>query len=198
MRKMFLAAPKYGNDDDYVDLIAKDLYQFFADEVATHVSVQGGRGRPSGVSVTAHWAGGELTGATPDGRYAGEVLADGSMSPAQGRDTHGITAVLRSAAKIDQAPYQATLLNTKFHPSALRSTEDLRKLSDLIRTYFSMGGKHIQFNVVGKETLLEAQKHPEKNRDLIVRVAGYSAYFVQLSKIIQDEIIERAEYQKPA
>jgi len=198
MRKMFLAAPKYGNDDDYVDLIAKDLYQFFADEVATHVSVQGGRGRPSGVSVTAHWPGGELVGATPDGRYAGEALADGSTSPVQGQDTHGPTAVIKSAAKIDQAPFQSTLLNMKFHPSALKTTEDLRKLSDLIRTYFAMGGKHIQFNVVDRKTLLDAQKHPENNRDLIVRVAGYSAYFVQLNKPIQDEIINRSEHEMAA
>ena len=122
-------------------LIAKELYQFFADEVASHVSVYGGKGVPSGVSVTAHWPGGELTGATPDGRYAGEVLADGTMSPAQGRDTHGPTAVIKSAAKIDQTPFQSTLLNMKFHPSALKSTEDMRKLSDLIRTYFGYGWK---------------------------------------------------------
>ena len=195
MRKMFLAAPKYGNDDDYVDSIAKELYQFFADEVASHVSIYGERGIPSGVSVSAHWPGGELTGATPDGRYAGEVLADGTMSPAQGRDTHGPTAVIKSALKIDQTPFQSTLLNTKMHPSALKSTEDLRKLSDLIRIYFAHGGKHIQFNVVGKETLLDAQKHPEKYRELVVRVAGYSAYYVQLSKMIQDEIIARTEHE---
>jgi formate C-acetyltransferase len=198
MRKMFLAAPKYGNDDDYVDLIARDLYQFFADEVASHISIYGGRGVPSGVSVTGHWPGGELTGATPDGRYAHETLADGTMSPAQGRDTHGPTAVIKSAAKIDQTPYQSTLLNMKFHPSALMNTEDLRKLAALIMTYFSLGGRHIQFNVIGKETLLEAQKRPETHRNLVIRVAGYSAYFVQLPKPVQDEIIARAEYSKTA
>jgi formate C-acetyltransferase len=114
----------------------------------------------------------------------------------RGRDTHGPTAVIKSAVKIDQVPYQATLLNMKFHPSALQTTGDLRKLSDLIRTYFSLGGKHIQFNVVSRETLLDAQKHPENYRDLIVRVAGYSAYFVQLGKTIQDEIVGRMEHER--
>jgi len=102
--------------------------------------------------------------------------------------------VIKSAMKIDQDSYQATLLNMKFHPSAMKSTEDLRKLSDLIKTYFNSGGKHIQFNVVGRETLLKAQQEPAEHRDLVVRVAGYSAYFVQLGKAIQDEVIGRTEY----
>jgi formate C-acetyltransferase len=116
------------------------------------------------------------------------------MSAAQGRDTHGPTALMRSAMTINQTPYQSTLFNVKFHPSALKSTEDLKKLGDLIKTYFACGGKHVQFNVVNKETLLDAQEHPENYRDLIVRVAGYSAYFVQLSKRIQDDIIGRTEH----
>jgi pyruvate-formate lyase len=95
---------------------------------------------------------------------------------------------------INQVPFQATLLNMKFHPSALKTTEDLKKLSDLIKTYFSASGKHIQFNVVNQDTLLDAQKHPERHRDLIVRVAGYSAYFVSLDKTVQDEIIARTEH----
>jgi pyruvate-formate lyase len=116
------------------------------------------------------------------------------MSPAQGSDTRGPTALLRSAMAIDQVPFQATLLNMKFHPSTLKSTKDLRKLSDLIKTYFSFGGKHVQFNVIKRETLLDAQKHPERYRDLIIRVAGYSAYFVQLTRSVQDEIIARTEH----
>jgi formate C-acetyltransferase len=103
--------------------------------------------------------------------------------------------VIKSASNIDQVPYQSTLLNMKFHPSALKKEEDLRKLGVLIRTYFSLGGKHIQFNVVNRETLLEAQKHPESHHDLVVRIAGYSAYFVQLSRPMQDEIIGRTELQ---
>jgi len=109
-------------------------------------------------------------------------------------DKKGPTAVIRSAGKIDQLPMQGSVLNQKFHPSALKSTEDLKKLGSLIKTYFACGGKHVQFNVVNKETLLDAQKHPENYRDLIVRVAGYSAYFVQLSKRIQDDIIGRTEH----
>jgi formate C-acetyltransferase len=194
MRKIFLAAPKYGNGDPYVDSIAREVYQFWADTAVTFPTAWGGTTKPTAISITAHGPGGALTGATPDGRYAGETLADGTMSPAQGRDTHGPTAVIRSAMAINQVPYQATLLNMKFHPSALKTTEDLKKLSNLIKIYFSQGGKHVQFNVVDKKTLVEAQKHPETHRDLIIRVAGYSTYFVQLNKTVQDEIIARTEY----
>ncbi|MDE3078318.1 MAG: hypothetical protein KGJ86_23080, partial [Chloroflexota bacterium] len=139
-----------------------------------------------------------LTAATPDGRYAHECLADGSTSPMRGQDTHGPTGVIKSAVKIDQSRYQATLMNMKFHPSALASVEDLHKLSALIQTYFELGGKHIQFNVVTKETLLKAQEQPDDYRDLVVRMAGYSCYFVQLSKAVQDEIIGRMEHDQVA
>jgi pyruvate formate-lyase/glycerol dehydratase family glycyl radical enzyme len=194
IRKMCLEAPKYGNGDAYVDNIAKELYQYWADTTVTFPTAWGGTTKPTGISITAHAPGGALTGATPDGRFAGETFADGTISPAQGKDTHGPTALIRSAMTIDQIPYQATLLNMKFHPSALKTQEDMRKLSMLIRTYFSQGGKHVQFNVVNKDMLLEGQQHPEKHKDLIVRVAGYSAYFVTLGKPVQDEIICRTEY----
>lgn len=194
IRQKCLAAPKYGNDDDYVDSIAKDLYQFFADTVVTFDTSFGGKHQPTAISITSHWAG-ALTGATPDGRYSGESLADGTISPVQGRDTRGPTALLKSAMKINQVPFSATLLNMKFHPSALNSTEDLKKLAILIKTYFEFGGKHVQFNIVDSKTLQDAQRHPEKHRDLIVRVAGFSAYFVQLDKAVQDEIIARTEHQ---
>lgn len=193
IRRLFLSAPKYGNDDDYVDRIADELYQFWADTASQFDTRLGGKFKPSAISISAQWPGGELTGATPDGRNAGECLADGALSAMRGMDTHGPTALIKSALKVDQVPFQSTLFNMKLHPSALKTTEDMRKLSNLIRTYFSLGGKHIQFNVVGKETLMDAQKRPEKHRDLIVRVAGYSAYFVQLGKVIQDEIIGRTE-----
>ncbi|MFX1552968.1 MAG: glycyl radical protein [Promethearchaeota archaeon] len=195
LRKMCLAVPKYGNDDDYVDSIVTEMFKFVADTIQTFDTIWGGKFLPSGISITSHWPGGALTGATPDGRYAGEVLADGAVSPMRGRDVNGPTAVIKSAGKIDHVPFQSTLLNTKFHPSALKSTEDLSKLSNLIRTYFSLGGKHIQFNVISKETLIDAQKHPEDYRDLVVRVAGYSAYFISLSTEMQDEIIARVEHQ---
>jgi formate C-acetyltransferase len=194
LRKMCLEAPKFGNGDIYVDAIAADLFQFWADTASTFPTAWGGTTKPTGISITAHAPGGAMTGATPDGRFAGETLADGSVSPGQGRDTQGPTAVLRSAMAVNQRPYQATLLNMKFDPSAFKTEEDLRKLSILMRTYFSQGGKHVQFNVVDKETLLDSQKQPEKHRDLIVRVAGYSAYFVNLGKPVQNEIIERTEY----
>lgn len=196
IRKLFLAAPKYGNDDDYADSIAHDLYKFWGDVTGTLDTSLGGKHIPTAISITSHAPGGALTGATPDGRYAGDCLADGTTSPMRGRDTHGPTAIIKSAAKIDQVAYEATLMNMKFHPSALKSAEDLRKLSFLIRTYFSLGGKHIQFNVVTKEILRQAQTQPENYRDLVVRMAGYSAYFVQLGKTVQDEIIARTVHEQ--
>ncbi len=198
MRKLFLAAPKYGNNDDYVDFIAKDLYAFWADTSTTFGSLLGGRQIPSAISISAQWPGGEETGATPDGRCSGDCLADGTMSAMRGMDVRGPTALVMSASKIDQIPFETTLMNMKFHPSALKTREDMRKLSDLIKTYFSLGGKHIQFNVVSRETLLQAQEKPERYQDLVVRVAGYSAYFVQLGKAVQDEIIGRTEHEKTA
>jgi pyruvate formate-lyase/glycerol dehydratase family glycyl radical enzyme len=193
LRSLCLAAPKYGNDDDYVDSIAADLYRFYAETVPTVKTVYGEKFIPVAISITSQWAGGTITGATPDGRRDGEVLADGGASPMRGRDINGPTAIIKSASKIDQVRFQSVLLNMKFHPSALGSAEDLEKLATLIKTYFSLGGKHVQFNVASRETLLDAQKHPENYRDLVVRVAGFSAYFVQLSKQVQDEIIARTE-----
>ncbi|MCC7461234.1 MAG: formate C-acetyltransferase [Gammaproteobacteria bacterium] len=196
IRQLCLAAPKYGNGNRAVDEIAAELYRFWAEITVKFPTWLGGTHKPTAISITSHAPGGALTGATPDGRRAGECLADGTVSPMRGRDTHGPTAVIRSAAAIEQEPYQATLMNMKFHPSAMKSEGDLRKLSMLIRTYFSMGGKHIQFNVVTRETLLAAQANPEQHRDLVVRMAGYSAYFVQLSRMVQDEIIGRMEHAR--
>lgn len=193
MRKDFLAAPKYGNDDSYVDLIAADLYTFVEQTLGKMDTAYGGKAVPTAISITSHQPGGALTGATPDGRRKGEILADGSMSPMHGMDKNGPLAILKSAMKVDQAAYQATLLNMKFHPSALKTEEDLKKLGSMIKTYFNNGGKHVQFNVVDKETLCEAQREPETHSDLVVRVAGYSAYFTVLGKEMQDEIIERTE-----
>ena len=197
IRKMCLQAPKYGNDIDYVDLLVKDIYRFLIDEEAKyHTSgrpVEGKIRGLGGASISSMFAGGTIIGATPDGRTAGTTLSDGTVSPSQGRDTKGPTALLRSAAKIDQAMCSSTLLNIKLHPSALTTREDLKKLGSLIKTYAEMGGKWVQFNVVGNEQLQDAQKSPENYRDLIVRVAGYSAYFVDLSKGVQDDIIKRME-----
>jgi len=193
LRRMCLEAPKYGNGDAYVDAIAADLYAFWAATADELPTVFGSRHKVTAISITSHQPGGALTGATPDGRHAHEICADGTVSPMQGRDTHGPTAVMRSALQIDQDPYQATLMNMKFHPTALQTDEDLRKLSAMIKTYLKRGGKHVQFNVVSKEMLLNAQRDPERYRDLVVRVAGYSAYFTQLNRAMQDEVIARTE-----
>jgi pyruvate formate-lyase/glycerol dehydratase family glycyl radical enzyme len=194
MRADFLAAPKYGNDDDYVDLLAADLYEHIERKLATMDTAYGGKAVATAISITSHQPGGALTGATPDGRRKGEILADGSMSPMHGMDRKGPTGVLKSAMKIDQDAYQATLLNMKFHPSALNTENDMKKLASLMKTYFAHGGKHVQFNIVDRETLVAAQAEPEAYSDLVVRVAGYSAYFNALGKPMQDEIIERTEY----
>jgi len=194
IRTLCLKAPKYGNDDDYVDEIVSDLYKAWVKTLSNTYTILGKSFKPAAISITSQWLGGAITGATPDGRKAGEVLADGGASPMRGRDVRGPTAVIKSASKIDQTCLQSVLLNMKFHPSALKSVEDMKKLSILIKTYFRLGGKHIQFNVIDKNTLIEAQKHPEYYKDLIVRVAGFSAYFVQLSKEVQDEIIARTEH----
>ncbi len=193
MRRDFESAPKFGNNDDYVDLIVRDCYKAFCDIADEIPTILGGKHIPTGISITSHQPGGGLTGATPDGRKAGEILADGTMSPMHGCDHCGPTAVFNSAMKVDQDPFQATLLNMKFGPSALKKETDLEKLGSMIKTYLTNGGKHVQFNVVDKETLEAAKDDPKAHRDLIVRIAGYSAYFVQLNDQMQDEVIARTE-----
>lgn len=191
MQNDFLKAPKYGNDIDYVDEIVADCYKLLNDTVEKLPNILGKPTIATGISITSHQPGGQLTGATPDGRKAGTILADGTTSPMHGMDTCGPTAVFRSAMKIDQDPMQATLLNMKFHPTALKSSADLQKLAAMIKVYLTNGGKQVQFNVVDQETLRKAQETPADYRDLVVRVAGYSTYFVTLSKAMQDEVIER-------
>ncbi len=195
MRLDFLRAPKFGNNDPYVDQIVARCYKLFTDFVTTLPTITGGTTVPCGISITSHQPGGLLTGATPDGRKAGTLLADGTMSPMQGMDHQGPLAVMQSAMQVDQDPFQATLLNMKFHPTALETEEDMGKLASLIRTYLTSGGKHVQFNVVDQETLVDARKHPEAHRDLVVRIAGYSAYFVQLNDSMQQEVINRTSHR---
>ena len=195
MRADFLNAPKYGNDNDYVDNIVAECYKMFCDIAETIPNLFGKPQICTGISITSHQPGGELTGATPDGRKAHEILADGTMSPMHGLDRNGPTAVLKSAMKIDQDPMQATLLNMKFHPSALKTEEDLEKLASMVKVYLTSGGKQIQFNVVDQHTLYCAQEQPEQYRDLTIRVAGYSTYFVTLTKAMQNEIIERTSHE---
>lgn len=184
-------APCYGNDDDYADMIAVDLFNLYYDAVNSRPNTKGGKYRINLLPTTVHIYFGQVTGALPNGRQAGLPLSDG-ISPSQGADTHGPTAVLKSAAKLDHARTGGTLLNMKFTPQVLEG-EGLDKLVHLIRSYFRLDGHHIQFNVVNRQTLLEAQKNPQQYRHLIVRVAGYSDYFVELGEDLQNEIIARTE-----
>jgi len=178
----------------YKRQVMRSMYEMYCELVEQVPTILGVNHLPSGISVTAHQPVGALTGATPDGRKAGEILADGSLSPMHGMDRNGVTAILKSALKINQDPMQATLLNVKFHPTALKTEADLHKLAALIRTYMVNGGKHIQFNVVAPETLLAAQNDGEHYKSLVVRVAGYSTYFVTLSRKMQDEVIQRTTH----
>jgi len=184
--------PKYGNDDDYADDILRALFDAFYDEVNGRKNTRGGLYRVNYLSTTCHVYFGSVCGATPDGRKAFEPVSDG-ISPAQGADRKGPTAVIKSAAKLDHARTGGTLLNQKFTPSLLEGEEGIEKLARLVRSYFRLDGHHIQFNVVTAETLRAAQTDPDKYRDLIVRVAGYSDYFCDLTPALQNEIIARTE-----
>ena len=187
--------PKYGNDDEYADAILRDVFDAFHDEVNGRPNTKGGNCRVNYLSTTCHVYFGSMTGATPDGRKAGEPLSDG-ISPVQGADRRGPTAVLKSAARMDHVRTGGTLLNQKFSPALLAHEEGLENLAHLVRAYFKMDGHHIQFNVVTAETLRAAQANPEKHRDLIVRVAGYSDYFCDLTVALQNEIIARTEQKE--
>ncbi len=185
--------PKYGNDDDYADRVMVQIFEAYHAAVDGSPNTRGGRYRVNLLPTTVHIYFGRVTGALPDGRRAGEPLSEG-VSPVQGADRHGPTAVIKSVAKMDHLRTGGTLLNQKFTPQLLSTESGLAKLRQLVRSYFRLDGHHIQFNVVTAETLREAQKHPERYRDLIVRVAGYSDYFVDLGPDLQDEIIRRTEH----
>lgn len=194
LRRYCLEAPKFGNDDERVDAIARDLFTAYCAMVPGQKSYLGEPYDPSMLSISTHTPFGKACEATPDGRQAGEPLADAVLSPMPGTDRHGPTAVIRSATKIDCAPMRGGQLNLKFHPTALAGEDGTRKLLALLKTYFELGGPHVQFNVVDSVMLREAQTHPEKYRDLMVRVAGFSAYWVELSPSLQEQIIARTEH----
>jgi len=185
--------PRYGNDDDYADEIMRMVFESFFAAVDGRPNTKGGHCRINLLPTTSHIYFGSVVGATPDGRRCGEPLSEG-ISPVQGADRKGPTAALRSAAKIDHLRTGGTLLNQKFTPQVLADDNGIAKVAGLIRAYFRMDGHHIQFNVVTAETLRKAQETPEKYRDLIVRVAGYSDYFVDLGVNLQNEIIKRTEH----
>jgi formate C-acetyltransferase len=166
----------------------------YYETVSGRPNTKGGFYQINLLPTTVHVYFGKVVGATPDGRKASEPLSEG-ISPVQGSDRKGPTAVIQSAAKIDHLRTGGTLLNQKFTPHLLADEEGIDKLAHLIRSYFRLDGHHIQLNVVSADTLREAQKHPEKYRDLVVRVAGYSDYFVDISVDLQNEIIKRTEHQ---
>jgi len=184
--------PKYGNDEDYADNILKDVANSLQAAISGRDTPKGSKTIVEFLPTTSHVYFGQVMLASPDGRRAGIPLADG-ISPEKGADRKGPTAVLKSAAKLDQLKTGGALLNLKFSPSIVAGEEGTRNIAALIRSYFTMDGHHVQFNVIDRETLLEAQVHPEEYRDLIVRVAGYSDYFGNLDKALQDEIIARTE-----
>ena len=200
IRALLLAAPKYGNDDDYVDSLLLRGYDTYLDEITKYRNTRYGRGPIGGnyfagtSSVAANISQGIVTCATPDGRRAGQPLAEG-CSPAHAADKNGPTSVFRSVSKLKTAEITGgVLLNQKISPSLLATQEGIDKFASLIRTFFDdLKGWHVQYNVVDKATLLDAQAHPENHRDLIVRVAGYSAFFHILSRQTQDDIIGRTE-----
>lgn len=187
---------KYGNDIDDVDNISAELLRHYCKEVEKYRNPRGGQFTPGSYTVSAHVPLGAVVGATPDGRLAGEQLADGGLSPMLGQDMQGPTAVLKSVSKLDNYLLSnGTLLNVKFTPATLEGDAGLQKLADFLRAFTLLKLQHVQFNVVNGDTLREAQLRPQDFAGLVVRVAGYSAFFVELSKEIQDDIIRRTAHQ---
>jgi len=186
--------PFFGNDNNFADEIAVNLYNDLLKAIDGKPNVKGGKYHLNMLSTTCHIYFGKVLGATPNGRLAGKPISDGT-SPSQGCDKFGPTAVIRSLSKLDQTRSGGTLLNLRFLPQLLKNDEDIEKLGKLIRAYFSLGGHHIQFNVVDTATLQKAQKLPDEYKDLLVRMAGYSDYFNDMNKDLQKEVISRTENQ---
>jgi len=196
LRQRFLnKTPKFGNDDDYADSLMREVFEAYWSNIDGRPNAKGGTYRINMLPTTVHVYFGKVTGATADGRKANEPLSEG-VSPVQGADRKGPTAVIKSVGKMDHIRTGGTLLNQKFTPQLLADDDGIAKLGHLVRSYFRLDGHHIQFNCVTAESLREAQKHPEKYRDLIVRVAGYSDYFVDCGVELQNEIIRRTEHQE--
>ncbi len=187
--------PFFGNDNDYADDIALRVYEDLFQTIDGKPNTKGESFHINMLSTTCHIYFGKVLGATPNGRFAGKSISDGT-SPSHGADTHGPTAVIRSLSKLDQTKSGGTLLNLRFLPSLLKRDQDVTKLGQLIRSYFTLGGHHVQFNIVDTATLKAAQKHPEEYKDLLVRMAGYSDYFNDMNNDLQQEVIERTENDK--
>ncbi len=194
IRQMCLSAPKFGNEDPYVDSIAAEMMRYPGEETAKHTSQWGGKWRAAIIPLTTIFPFGMVTGALPGGRKAGQPLAEG-CSPKQGTDVHGPTAAIKSVTSFDHTGFlDGTQFNLKFSPAVLKDRWGLMNLVALLKTFINRGGFHVQMNVVSRETLLEAQKNPEEYKSLTVRVSGYNSYFTILSKEIQDDIISRTEH----
>lgn len=195
--RLLQSAPKFGNNDDYVDSIVNDVVILLSNEVGKTRGFAGAVSNVALATITANIPMGYMVGALPDGRKAGEPVADGGISPHRGRNVSGPTATLMSVAKLDHVrATNGSVLNMKFNPDTLKDEVKMRKFASMIRTYLEAGGFFVQFNIVSSDTLREAQKYPEKYRDLLVRVATYSAYFVELSTELQNDIIARMEFQE--
>ena len=195
MRQFILnRTPFFGNDDEYADEIAVKVFDDLYDAIEGKPNTKGECFHLNMLSTTCHVYFGKVMGATPNGRLAGRAISDGT-SPSHGADTHGPSAVIKSLGKLDQIKSGGTLLNQRFLPSLLKREEDISKLASLIRSYFALGGHHIQFNIVDTETLYSAQRCPEEYRDLLVRVAGYSDYFNDMNADLQADVIARTEQE---
>jgi formate C-acetyltransferase len=189
--------PKFGNDVAWVDEIGNTWIKYFARRIAEHTNIRGGTYHTGLYTVSAHVPMGKNVGATPDGRKAGEPLADGGLSAVYGRDQNSPTALLKSVSRIDSMlGSNGTLLNMKFLPEFFKTERDLQKFSTFLRTFVKLKIHHVQFNVIRNEDLLEAKKKPEQHRSLTIRVAGYTAYFTELADDLQDEIIARTSYSE--
>ena len=194
IKKMLLESAKYGNDEDEVDKMVANVMNWFCDGITRYVPARGGHYCPTPQTLSANTYTGESIGATPDGRSAGEPTAD-NISPMAGTDRNGVTATLKSVAKLDHAKAtNGTILNVKLHPTAVSGDERIAKFAALVKGFFDLKGMQVQFNIVSAETLKEAKKNPEKYSNLIVKVAGYSALFTTLDEKLQDQIIARTEH----
>lgn len=195
LRERFLAAPKFGNDLDYVDEIAARLYAIAADRIPAFGNATGGRCIPSALTIgTSPWPAGVVAGATPDGRRAQEPLAEESMTPMRGRERGTPWDVIASALKVAQGPYQSTELDMRFTRDALGTEEAMDNLEALVRSYLVAGGKHIQINVADLDELRRASADPHAHPDVIVRLGGTSAYVAQLSPAMRDELLARSYF----
>ena len=190
-----LQAPKYGNNDFYADSILKDYEEWFTEACKKAESLYGKKLYACQISVSTHGPQGAATLATPDGRLSGTTYSDGSVSAYPGTDTNGVYALFESATIWDHTTSQNSQLNLKLHPTALRGMQGSIKLLDLTRSYLRKGGFHIQYNVIDSKMLKKAQENPDNYRDLMVRVAGFTQYWCELGKPIQDEVISRTEYK---